>query len=210
MIAADMLAQAEHDTDAHAPFWLRHPSALASAVRAQIEEQLETLPTAVCARVRSSAISAIIMVPDCKPGCDCERLRAGTPQLARPFAVEQKSAMPVRCFWARIHPNRRATTRPVLATCCQLGAARLRGAFGCRFCQSNRRFSNSRPRRCRNWRRNHHIGPRRRIRGACARRGGSFCLLTQSSRRRSRPSLSPRESRREDGRLSSAERRAPE
>nr|MBA2431332.1 histidinol dehydrogenase [Chthoniobacterales bacterium] len=48
-IAADMLAQAEHDTDASAVFLTTSPL-LAQQVAAEIEKQLATLPTAVTAR----------------------------------------------------------------------------------------------------------------------------------------------------------------
>jgi histidinol dehydrogenase len=60
-IAADMLAQAEHDTDA-AALLLTTSKRLAIAVASQLERQIETLPTA---RVASKAIernSAIILV----------------------------------------------------------------------------------------------------------------------------------------------------
>jgi histidinol dehydrogenase len=66
-IAADMLAQAEHDTDATAILITRSEQ-LAFAVRAQIEEQLSSLPTADVARVSIDRNSAIVLVPDVESG----------------------------------------------------------------------------------------------------------------------------------------------
>ena len=60
-IAADMLAQAEHDTAASA-ILLTTSRALAAAVRAEIERQMKTLPTAETARVVIDRNSAIILV----------------------------------------------------------------------------------------------------------------------------------------------------
>lgn len=59
-IAADMLAQAEHDTDASAFLVTSSPS-LAEAVAAEIEEQLETLSTASVARAAIDSNSAIVV-----------------------------------------------------------------------------------------------------------------------------------------------------
>lgn len=60
-IAADMLAQAEHDTDASA-ILLTTSKQLAAAVQAEIELQLGTLPTAGTARVAIQKNSAILLV----------------------------------------------------------------------------------------------------------------------------------------------------
>jgi histidinol dehydrogenase len=60
-IAADMLAQAEHDTDASAVL-LTTSKPLAAAVQAEIERQLVTLPTAPTARKAIDKNSAIILV----------------------------------------------------------------------------------------------------------------------------------------------------
>lgn len=60
-IAADMLAQAEHDVDASA-ILLTTSRALAEQVAAQIEEQLRTLPTASIARQAIARNSAIVLV----------------------------------------------------------------------------------------------------------------------------------------------------
>jgi histidinol dehydrogenase len=60
-IAADMLAQAEHDTDASAVL-LTRSRALAAAVSKEIGQQLSTLPTADVARAAIARNSAIIVV----------------------------------------------------------------------------------------------------------------------------------------------------
>ena len=60
-IAADMLAQAEHDTDASAVL-LTTSKSLAAAVSSEIEKQLAALSTAETARVAINNNSAIILV----------------------------------------------------------------------------------------------------------------------------------------------------
>ncbi|MBL0161634.1 MAG: histidinol dehydrogenase [Bryobacterales bacterium] len=62
-LAADMLAQAEHDTDASAVL-LTTSRTLAAAVVEEIEDQLATLSTAATARVAIYKNSAIIIVRD--------------------------------------------------------------------------------------------------------------------------------------------------
>ena len=60
-IAADMLAQAEHDTDASA-ILLTTSRRLAAAVSKEIGRQLETLPTAPVARQAINKNSAVVLV----------------------------------------------------------------------------------------------------------------------------------------------------
>jgi histidinol dehydrogenase len=60
-LAADMLAQAEHDTDASA-ILLTTSKSLAVAVQREVESQLQSLPTAKTARVAIDKNSAIILV----------------------------------------------------------------------------------------------------------------------------------------------------
>jgi histidinol dehydrogenase len=60
-IAADMLAQAEHDVDASA-ILLTTKQRLAAAVAKEVERQLATLPTALVARKSIARNSAIIVV----------------------------------------------------------------------------------------------------------------------------------------------------
>ncbi len=62
-IAADMLAQAEHDTDATA-ILITPSRTLAGKVAAEIERQLETLPTAPTARIAIDRNSAIFIAPN--------------------------------------------------------------------------------------------------------------------------------------------------
>jgi len=68
-IAADMLAQAEHDTDASA-ILLTTSKPLAVAVQAEIEVQLATLPTAATARVAIEKNSAILLVSSLEAAAD--------------------------------------------------------------------------------------------------------------------------------------------
>ncbi len=60
-LAADMLAQAEHDTDASAVL-LTTSRSLATAVAAEVETQLASLPTAAVARKAIDRNSAVIVV----------------------------------------------------------------------------------------------------------------------------------------------------
>lgn len=62
-LAADMLAQAEHDTDASA-ILLTTSKSLANAVAKELEHQLATLSTAATARVAIDRNSAIVVVRD--------------------------------------------------------------------------------------------------------------------------------------------------
>jgi phosphoribosyl-ATP pyrophosphohydrolase/phosphoribosyl-AMP cyclohydrolase/histidinol dehydrogenase len=72
-IAADLLAQAEHDPDA-TPILLTTSSALADAVDAELQAQLATLPTADIARAALRNGFACV-VRDLDEGCAlCERL----------------------------------------------------------------------------------------------------------------------------------------
>lgn len=64
-IAADMLAQAEHDVDASA-ILLTTSRDLANAVGAELEKQLAILPTAAVARVSIENNGAIVIVDDLK------------------------------------------------------------------------------------------------------------------------------------------------
>jgi histidinol dehydrogenase len=61
VLAADMLAQAEHDVEASA-ILITTNAKLAAAVAAEVKEQLRTLPTAATARVAIDKNSAIIRV----------------------------------------------------------------------------------------------------------------------------------------------------
>ncbi len=67
VIAADMLAQAEHDVDATAVL-ITTSETLARAVQTAIERQLENLPTAVTAREAIERNGAIVLVADLETG----------------------------------------------------------------------------------------------------------------------------------------------
>ncbi len=69
VIAADMLAQAEHDLTASAVL-ITTSEELARQVAAQLEEQLRTLPTSDVARASIENSSAIILVPTMEAGMD--------------------------------------------------------------------------------------------------------------------------------------------
>lgn len=68
-IAADMLAQAEHDVDA-AAILVTTSAKLASAVGAEVERQLETLPTADVARLAIDRNSAVVICDSMDEACD--------------------------------------------------------------------------------------------------------------------------------------------
>ena len=68
-LAADMLAQAEHDVDA-AAILLTTSKRLANAVAKQIELQMRTLPTAAVARKAIERNSAIVIVRSLTEACE--------------------------------------------------------------------------------------------------------------------------------------------
>jgi histidinol dehydrogenase len=74
MIAADMLAQAEHDTTASAVL-VTSSEQLAKEVSEEIERQLSSLPMAAIARQSIDSVAAIYLVPDMDIGVEiCNRL----------------------------------------------------------------------------------------------------------------------------------------
>jgi histidinol dehydrogenase len=90
LLAADMLAQAEHDTDASA-ILLTTSRTLAEAVAAEIEKQLDALPTAPTARVAIRKNSAILLVESLDQAVE----------LSNQFAPEHLS-IPSRSLLAKI------------------------------------------------------------------------------------------------------------
>ncbi len=68
-IAADMLAQAEHDPDS-AAILLTPSSKLAAQVAEEVDEQLTTLPTAAVARIAIKRNSAILLVDSLEEACE--------------------------------------------------------------------------------------------------------------------------------------------
>jgi histidinol dehydrogenase len=75
IIAADMLAQAEHDVTASAMLYTTSP-ALAEAVATEIEQQLTTLPTAEVARRSIDESSAIVVFPNINAAVDAANVAA--------------------------------------------------------------------------------------------------------------------------------------
>jgi histidinol dehydrogenase len=130
-LAADMLAQAEHDVDASAVL-LTTSKRLAAAVVKEVDRQLATLPTAAVARQvhRAQFGRRVWCVRWTKP--------SKSPIASRPSI----SAFPMhRCYpvsatravssWARTAPKRRAITRPDPTTSCPPAAPRA-SAAACR------------------------------------------------------------------------------
>jgi histidinol dehydrogenase len=74
-LAADMLAQAEHDVDASS-ILLTTSRALAEKVAAEIERQLETLPTAAVARPSIDANGAIVVTGSLEQAVEFSNLLA--------------------------------------------------------------------------------------------------------------------------------------
>ncbi len=74
LVAADLLAQAEHDPDA-VPLLVTTSPALAAAVEAELVDQLADLPTAAVARAALAANGGVVMVADLAAGVElCNRL----------------------------------------------------------------------------------------------------------------------------------------
>ena len=91
-LAADMLAQAEHDTDASAVL-LTTSKRLALAVAKEVERQLEDLPTAPTARVAIEKNSAIVVVQIGRGSAGIvQPVCAGAPQHSRSEAARRSQA----------------------------------------------------------------------------------------------------------------------
>ncbi len=97
-IAADMLAQAEHDVDASA-ILLTTSRSLAESVAAEVERQLSTLPTAAVARPSIEANGAIVIVDTLRPSRRVfERACAGASRPARCLASGLDTKCRLRVF----------------------------------------------------------------------------------------------------------------
>ena len=91
VVAADLLAQAEHDPDAR-PRLVTTSAGLVERVRAELARQLETLPTAAIARQACETGGAAVLCEDLAQACRvCDRLapehlqlHLRDPQAARP------------------------------------------------------------------------------------------------------------------------------
>ena len=102
-IAADLLAQAEHDAAAQS-ILITDDAALADAVEAAVERQLQALPRAETAAASWRDFGAVIIVErlaDCAAARRPHRRRASRARGRRPGGASCRgSAMPARCFSA--------------------------------------------------------------------------------------------------------------
>ncbi len=129
-LAADMLAQAEHDTDASA-ILLTTSKRLATQVAKEVERQLATLTTAPVARKAIDKNSAIVIVRIARrSGRTLERVRAGAPEHSpsgtaaedppcrqhfhRPVQSRSRGRLCVRTQSRAAHQRRRAPARRTL------------------------------------------------------------------------------------------------
>ena len=125
-VAADLLAQAEHDAAAQSILITDDP-ALARAVAAEVERQLAELPREKIAGASWRDYGAIIL---------CRSLEAALPLVERlapehleimardPEALAAESSTPARSSSGRIRPRRSATMSAAPITCCRRRARR--------------------------------------------------------------------------------------
>ncbi len=126
-IAADLLAQAEHDASAQS-ILITDDAALADRVAKAVEGQLKTLPRAKIAGASWRDFGAIITVPKLADADRAGRF-ALRPSIWRspprtPRRWLRKSAMPARSSSARIRRRRSAIMSPAPTTCCRRRARR--------------------------------------------------------------------------------------
>ncbi len=116
VIAADMLAQAEHDVTASAVLVTTSQN-LAAAVSAQLEDQLCTLPTAAVARQAIDANSHIYVVPTMQTAAEIST--PGPPNISVCMIRRccRSSGTRALSFWVRTRLSRPATMRraPVMS-----------------------------------------------------------------------------------------------
>lgn len=133
-LAADMLAQAEHDTDASA-LLLTKSRALAKAVASEIEMQLSHLPTAPVARKAIDKNSAIVIVKD-----DAEAVELSNRFAPEHLSLHDRSLLPgirhagsvfLGAFSPEAAGDYASGPNHVLPTA---GAARLRGGLSAADC----------------------------------------------------------------------------
>ena len=125
-IAADLLAQAEHDANAQS-ILITDDSALADDVARAVETQLTTLPRGKIARASWQEFGAIILVDNLDTAVRlansiaAEHLEIMT---ADPEASPRKFAMPARFSLGPIRPRRSAITSAAPTMCCRRRARR--------------------------------------------------------------------------------------
>ena len=121
-IAADLLAQAEHDASAQS-ILITDSARLAAEVESAVESQLKTLPRADIARASWNDFGAIIMVGHLDEAVElanaiaAEHLEIMTADAGS--ACRQKSATPARSSSGPIRRRRSATTSAAPTTCCR-------------------------------------------------------------------------------------------
>ena len=128
-IAADLLAQAEHDASAQS-ILITDDAALATQVEKAVESQLKTLSRADVAAASWSNFGAIIVVPKLADAVasgrsTCARASRNHRRRCRP-ACRRESAMPAPSLSVPIRPKRSATMLRAPTTCCR---PRVRRAF---------------------------------------------------------------------------------
>jgi histidinol dehydrogenase len=128
-LAADLLAQAEHDTDA-AAILLTSSRRLALAVRQAVAQQLETLPTAATAKVALQKNSAIVVTSSLAESIDIanqfapEHLSVGSRSILK--QINHAGAVFVGHYSPEAAGDYASGPNHVLPTS---GAARLRGGL---------------------------------------------------------------------------------
>ena len=123
-IAADMLAQAEHDVEASS-ILLTTSRTLAERVALEVARQLETLPTAPVACEVDPQQQRCDSVP--VDGCGRRSIQsacAGASGDLRRQLCFRRSSTPAACSSVRAVPKPRAITPPVPITCCPPPARR--------------------------------------------------------------------------------------
>ena len=126
-IAADLLAQAEHDASAQS-ILITDDAALADEVARAVESQLKTLPRAPIARASWKDFGAIIQVENLDQAVAlanaiaAEHLEIMTD--GSRGAARRRSAMPGRSSSARTPRRRSATMSAAPTTCCRPRARR--------------------------------------------------------------------------------------
>ena len=121
-IAADLLAQAEHDASAQAILITDDPD-LAREVEKAVDAQLKSLPRVQVAAASWRDFGAIIVVGALDDGGAAGRRHRARASRDRERGCRASgaaaSAMPARFFWARTRPRRSATMSAVRTTCCR-------------------------------------------------------------------------------------------
>mgnify|MGYP001083882099 CR=1 FL=1 len=125
-IAADLLAQAEHDANAQS-ILITDDEGLANEVERAVEAQLTTLPRAEIAGASWNEFGAIILVKsldDAVPLANAIAAEHLEIMTADPEALAAKIRNAGALFLARTHPRRSATMSADRTTCCPRRARR--------------------------------------------------------------------------------------